>query len=104
MTTAIVTIPTANLATIATVPTVQDILNERVNQIDLFGSATAHSVKKALRAQGLTTTQAEVSETLKANKVPEIGASFNGKYLTYFAIEPSDVKILPATIEVLMLN
>jgi hypothetical protein len=103
MTTAIATTAT-EISIIELVPSVKIILSERITQIVLFGSATAHSVKQALRAQGFTTTQAEVSGTLKANKVPEIGASFNGKYLTYFEIEPSDVKILPATIEVLMLN
>ena len=103
MTTAIATTAT-EISIIELVPSVKIILSERITQIVLFGSATAHSVKKALRAQGFTTTQAEVSETLKYNKVPEIGASFNGKYLTYFEVVPSDVKILPATIEVLMLN
>ena len=103
MTTAIATTAT-EISIIELVPSVKIILSERITQIVLFGSATAHSVKQALRAQGFTTTQAEVSGTLKANKVPEIGASFNGKYLTYFEVVPSDVKILPATIEVLMLN
>ena len=104
MTNAIAIIPTAAIAIIVNVPTVQEILTERVNQIDLFGSATAHSVKKALRANGFTTTQAEVSETLKSNAFPDIAAKFNGKYLTYFAIEPSDVKIIQTGVEVLMLN
>jgi len=101
MTTAIATTATTAIATIEIKPTVQDILTERVDQIEMFGSATAHSVKKALRAKGFTTTQAEVTKELKENKFPDIAASFNGKYLTYFAIVPSDVVIIMPVIEVL---
>jgi len=98
---AIIEITPSNLAIITIIPTIQDILNERSNQIELFGTATAHSVKKALRANGFATTQAEVSETLKSNVLPNIAATFNGKYLTYFEVVPSDVKILMPVFEML---
>ena len=77
--------------------TAQDILTEMCNQLDLNVTTTAHDVKVALRANGFTTTQADVSDTmkeaangLKLNNGTDVSTEYNGKYLTYSYTDKKD--------------
>ena len=61
-----------------------DIISELKKQIAETGSATALSVKLALRENGFIAFQAVVSQTLKnCYQMLNFNANYNGKFLTY---------------------
>lgn len=82
--TTVLTITNAQMTICQPTATDSDIISELKKQIAETGSATALSVKLALRENGFIAFQAVVSQTLKnCYQMLNFNANYNGKFLTY---------------------